>query len=482
MKKYIFIGIAAVAFIFLLVREWTKPSYQTELENGFDGLLANLKKAERNLSSPVAMAPPLEERRLKEGYKYLLGHLVRITGSEFNNNPETPRIERAITFLSKWTGDNADNAYLQAPIDGNFAYKVTGMVPYYRGNNAKTLRDIPQAPGLVLFQTGTNMVGDTGSLKEFKTCRNQTLGFIDNHSLQIEPDGSFEILLSPEKPDNYEGNWLATKANLPCKSDNDEEKTKERVAKFLVIRETFFNWTREHPLDLDIVRIGFEGIPPSHVSTAERAEQMRALGEKTANQIEFWNWLMQIGLEAWGDRDFDGEARLPVNDVNPPEPPFVAGGMAGAKLLYASGMFALEKDEALILEIENPAKPDYIGFHLGDAWMQSTDQANYVSSRNHTQMEAADNNSIYLVVAHKDPGILNWVDTTGLINGQMVFRFWYADEPSADKFPQINARKVQYDNIRGELASKNPTMVTQSQRRLEVAERQKHIRMRYREY
>lgn len=98
--------------------------------------------------------------------------------------------------------------------------------------------------------------------------------------------------------------------------------------------------------------------------------------------------------------------------------------MAGAKLLYASGMFALEKDEGLILEFENPVKPDYIGLHLGDSWMQSTDQANYVSSRNHSQMEAAENNSTYLVVAHKDPGILNWVDTTGLINGQMVFRFW----------------------------------------------------------
>ena len=134
--------------------------------------------------------------------------------------------------------------------------------------------------------------------------------------------------------------------------------------------------------------------------------------------------------------------------------------MAGAKLLYASDIFALKKDEGLILEFENPVKPDYIGFHLGGAWMQSTNQANYVSSRNHTQLESAGNNSTYLVVAHKDPGVLNWVDTKGFINGQMVFRFCYADEPSAVKFPQFNARKVKYDHIRAELASKNLTMVT----------------------
>ena len=64
------------------------------------------------------------------------------------------------------------------------------------------------------------------------------------------------------------------------------------------------------------------------------------------------------------------------------------------------------------------------------------------------------------MVALKDPGVLNWVDTKGFINGQMVFRFCYAEEPSADKFPQFNIRKVKLVHIRAELATKNLTMVT----------------------
>lgn len=482
MKKTFLISVLVLVALFLLVREWSEPAYQQELESAFGELLAGIEEAEGNLTSLAAMAPPRDERRLVAGYNYLLGHLVRIVASEADNNPENPHFERAITSLSKWTGDNPDNAYLTAPIDGNFSYRVTGSVPWYRGSDAKALRDIPQAPGLVIFQTTTLTIGDTGSLDELVNCRNQTFASLDSFELQIEPDGRFEILLSPERPPGHEGNWLATRGRLACETRDGETTWQEKVAGNFVIREIFIDWNEERPLDLDIVRLGFEGVPPRRASTQRRVEQLRAIGEKLPNQVNFWNWVMEIGLEAWGDRNLDGELRLPRNAVNPPAPPFLAGGTAGTNQLYASGMFALAEDEALILEVEIPVMPDYLGFHLGDAWMQSLDQANYVSSRNQSQLDFESGGNTYLVIAHRDPGVANWIDTTGLETGQMIFRFWYADAPEESFYPGISARKVGFDDVAAELTSRNARRVGVAERRSEVAERQRHMRQRFRQY
>ncbi len=470
----------ALAALLLIAAQASKPDYQTTLEGGFADMLAGLEKAERNLSAPEAMAPPLAERRLRDGYRYLMGHLVRVATTELDNNPSSPRFERSVTFLSKWTGDNPDNAYLGAPIDGRFEYRVSGSVPYYRGNSAARLADIPQAPGLVLFQTNTNLIGDTGSLAELGSCRNQSFGGLNNHDLIVSPDGSFEILLSAERPVGFEGNWMATQGELECRDREGNVTRAHKVARKFAIREIFIDWDEELPLDLDIVRIGHEGVPPPRITTRARAEQLRTIGEKVPNQIQFWNGLMEVGLEAWGDKNGDGVLNLPVNAVNPPAPPFVAGGTAGSNQIYSAGMYDLTEGEALILSLDIPRMPEYLGFQLSNAWMESYDQANYTSSRNQGQMEFDEDGNSYLVISERDPGVRNWVDTTGIPNGQMSFRFWYAEEAAVSARPVIRARKVGIDEVRERLPA--AAVLTSEQRRAEVAVRQKHIRQRFRQY
>ena len=485
MKKFLLRSVAVVVGVFFLwtvVSELLEPAYESELESGFADLMDGMEEAEENLTGWLAMAPPRGERRLTAGYAYLLGHLVRIINSDLDNNPFNPHFERAITFLSKWTGDNPDNAYLVAPIDGNQEYLVTGRIPYYRGGAARTLADIPEAPGLVLFQTITELIGDTGSMQELVNCRNQTFADLNSYNLQVESDGSFEILLSGERPEGYQGNWMATRGNLSCTDRDGETTWADKVASRFVVREIFIDWEIEHPLDLDIVRLGYEGLPPPAVDASQRAAQMSAIGEKLPNQINFWNWVMQIGLEAWGDRNFDGETRLPVNALNPPAPPFLAGGTAGSNQLYASGMYELAPEEALVLWLDIPAMPDYLGFQLGDAWMQSLDQANFVTSRNQSQMSFDAAGNSYLVIAHEDPGVQNWVDTTGLEVGQMIFRFWYRDEPSPDEYPVIRAEKVSFSQLSEVFPDSDGARVEAQARRAEIATRQRHMRLRFRQH
>lgn len=83
----------------------------------------------------------------------------------------------------------------------------------------------------------------------------------------------------------------------------------------------------------------------------------------------------------------DGERCIPVNGINPPRPPLIAGDAAGARQLYAAGIFGLEDDEAILIEVDMNEASYYMGFHLSNGWFESLDQANHLSSRNHEQLE-----------------------------------------------------------------------------------------------
>ena len=51
------------------------------------------------------------------------------------------------------------------------------------------------------------------------------------------------------------------------------------------------------------------------------------------------------------------------------------------------------------------------------------------------------------MIAHRDPGVVGWVDTTGLPEGFHAMRFVYREEPSADALPRLSARLVKVDEV-----------------------------------
>jgi hypothetical protein len=135
-----------------------------------------------------------------------------------------------------------------------------------------------------------------------------------------------------------------------------------------------------------------------------------------------------------------------------------------------------------VLWVTVPEMPDYLGFQLSDSWMQSLDQANYVTSRNQSQMNFDADGSSYLVVAREDPGVRNWIDTTGLETAQMTFRFWYREEPSPKQYPKIRAEKVLFAELSGVIETDPVQEFGPAARRLEIAARQKHMRLRFRQH
>ena len=172
---------------------------------------------------------------------------------------------------------------------------------------------------------------------------------------------------------------------------------------------------------------------------------------------------------------------MPLNDLNPPAPPFIAGGTAGAGQLYAAGTLEIGSDEALVVRVEAPVEPHYLGFQLSNLWGESPDQANYVSSQTGSQNPVASDGARYYVVSESDPGTPGWLDTTGLEKGTMSMRFLFDELPARNRMPTLETVVTPVEGVRELLPADTP-VVTAEDRRREVDTRQRHIQRRWRQY
>ncbi len=454
-------------------------SARAELDAAWAQFMIELEQARASLVEPAYFPPEASERTLAEGHRYLLGHLGRLIDAELRLDPRFPEFHRSVDMLRKHTGENPDASYLKAPIDGLGSYRVTGRAADTREWRTSERAAIsPKAPRLVTFQTITGVPGDTGTLEEMATCVTQTLDFVNSFSLQVDADGRFEILIAPERPAGHAGNFLASRKTLDCAATGQAA---EREARYVAVREIFSDWERERPLELSIVRLGAEGESRPPIDAAWTSERLSRIGTTVKNHIRFWNLLMEFPLEMRRDANGDGRRNLPVNGTNDAAPPFTAGGAAGASQLYASGIFELGPDEALVVRVETPVEPHYIGFQLNNGWMEGPDQQNYVSSLTGHQNPRGPDGARRYVVAHRDPGIQGWVATTGLPRGFHSLRFVFREDPGPDELPRITTRRVPFDSLAAELPA-GLRRVDSAERRREIAIRQAHIKSRWRAY
>jgi hypothetical protein len=83
------------------------------------------------------------------------------------------------------------------------------------------------------------------------------------------------------------------------------------------------------------------------------------------------------------------------------------------------------------------------------------------------------------VIAHHDPGVPNWVDTTGLPEGFLTFRWTYSQKPI--QLPTTKVTKLPFADIKAHLPRAVRT-VSIAERRERIRVRQAHVQRRYRQY
>lgn len=452
-----------------------------QLRDAFDQMIDQFQQARDAIDTPELYPVPANDRNLAEGYRYVLGFMLNGIERALGD-PMFPRFRRVIQPMNRSTIDNSDAVYLGTEIDGNHSYKVRGKALDSRHWHGEAAAEGITAPQYVIFELASGYSGDSGSLKEMRPGTRINTSTLDSYSLQVEADGSFEILIAPEKPADYQGNFMLSRR---------ESRGKEFVGRFLTCRELFHDWASQDLLDLEILRIGVEKSPRAPIDSAAAITMMGEVGRVAKNHVHFWNAFNTITLETYGkvpgglnSADPDAAPFMPTNDMNPPNVMGLATGGGQSSNIYAGGVYLLDDNEALVIESIVPVEPSFMGFHLANLWGESLDFESYQSNLNAGLMESSINNNgekVYRwVVCHRDPGVANWIDTTGLPHGYMSMRWTYPEKPEKSLWPTLTVKKVGFDQVREHLP--DATIVTKEQREATILMRHKHVQRRYRQY
>ena len=103
---------------------------------------------------------------------------------------------------------------------------------------------------------------------------------------------------------------------------------------------------------------------------------------------------------------------------------------SNAEMTYHGGRFQLEPGQALVVTVHEPDKPFlYWGLTLTSPWMESFDYRYATTALNNKTARRSPDGSWRMVIAPSDPGVENWLDTGGRLEGYMLVRWVLADGP-----------------------------------------------------
>ncbi|MDG2334483.1 MAG: hypothetical protein P8Q97_09700 [Myxococcota bacterium] len=454
-----------------------------ELRAAWDDMISSLQEAREAIDQAELMPAPQNSRNLAEGYRYLMGFAHSAIERAFHEDTNRPSFRNALSIINRATIDNADAIYFYAPIDGRERYLIRGHVDDFREwRGQEATGPGPKAPHYLIFEASSGVLaGDSGDLRELAPGVKTMTGRIDSSDLQVSDDGSFEILLGPERPAGHEGNFISTFRFVKKPHPFDADVAPERFATYISGRQIFNDWENEEPIHFSLVHLG--GDPSvSEYSPERAAAELRRCGELVRGQMHFWNAFWTVLMGVYGPREGTipgiGFPRNGFNRINS------AAGETGGGMstnLYAGGIFELGPDEALIIENRIPIEPQYYGFQIANLWGESMEYANSYGSLNGAQTEADSDGVIRLVVAHHDPGVPNWLDTTGHHEGFLTPRWAYTKTPPPDQWPTLSAKKVLFSEIRSHLHPETRT-VSQEERLGEIEIRRAHVQKRFRAF
>jgi hypothetical protein len=113
-----------------------------------------------------------------------------------------------------------------------------------------------------------------------------------------------------------------------------------------------------------------------------------------------------------------------------------------ARQSYYEGAYDLAEDEALITEVRIPEQVDYWSLILTNEIYETTDWINNQSSLNDAQAVVDSDGIFRAVISVRDPGVANWLDTSGYPRGAVQGR-WFG----ADKRPTPTMVKVKLSDV-----------------------------------
>ncbi|GIX29796.1 MAG: hypothetical protein KatS3mg124_0268 [Porticoccaceae bacterium] len=373
--------------------------------------------------------PPLPQHRA-DGFRFLTQNL----GQAFQlaletRDPRYPEIHAFVTPYCKLGADCADFVYQQAWISGDAVYRVSGNRGTCRFLNFTVQGERPdRIPGT----DAPSLHEPFGDLPEAN---------LFGHQLETAWDGSFELYIGgePRGP-----NWLPTTPK----------------SRKLFIRQGFDRWDEE-PASLRIERIDMA--EPRPLPTPEAL-------------VEAMDWAGRFLLgmmDDWPDHPIRHSPAVDPTVVNA-FPEAVADSAEDRKRGRAAAnlYWELAPDQALIVEFE-AGRDFWMVTNMGP-FMTSMDYLYRPVSYTPARTAVDPDGRVRLVLAHRDPGVANWLDTQGFVCGHLTFRSLLSGS-----VPRFATRTVPLGALFDALPAET-RRCTPEERRAEMWRRFRAIRRRYR--
>jgi hypothetical protein len=252
----------------------------------------------------------------------------------------------------------------------------------------------------------------------------------DDRELDIAEDGSFEWRVRPNSPGQ------------------------------LVIREVYGDWSQQRGT-VAISRLDTAGTAPPPLTRKTIERRYATAGKQLVNRVKTW-----LAFPQWF------YLNIPVNTMVAPR--LTPGGLSTQ---YSSaGHFDLRPDQALVITLPVTDAP-YLGFQLGSMWYISLDYINHQTSLNATQAQADPDGKIRIVVADRNPGVTNWVETLGHRQGFLQFR-WQRVSRALTEADGPAVELVDFDSVPGVLPYYEHNKISDEAWCARIAQRQNQIAIR----
>lgn len=398
------------------------------LKTAWDTFCEQLKQAGLSAFKDANPANPLQRA---DAFRFLTQNL----GQAFDlaletRDPAFPQIHPFTTPTMKLGGDLADFTYRQAWISGDHVYRLSGKRGSARWLNVTVQGPRPDKVPGTDWPSLHEPFGDIPEANLF------------GHQIETEADGRFDVTIGGPA---LEKNWLPTTPGT----------------RKLFIREAFDAWG-ETPTTLSIERIGMDS-PRPLPTPPQMAEAMDWAGQFVTGLMRDWPehaWLTSRGVCDPASLNMF-PADKAANDASDAK----RGRMA------AHMVWHLEPDEALIVEMD--WHEGFWLFGMGGALMGSMDFLHRPVSYTPARAKVDEDGVVRLILAHRDPGLHNWLDTQGFSDGNLTYRNLMSQQPATFRTHLVKAAELA-NHLPKSTAKADPAA-----RAVMLLERYRAIKLRY---
>lgn len=345
---------------------------------GWDVMVDGLRDLPRQMLARLPAEQQSDPQVRQEVARLALEALGSVTIDTLGGDADFPAFLPTIGQVLNVGQPNADTIYRAARIAPDGVYRLTGT----RGslNQAVIGQVVPRN-------------AETGSGR----------AHLDINALPVDGADRFSVIISAARPDGYTGEWWELRP----------------AANRLLLRMVAYDWASE----------------VSPTLALERLDRPMTRGRVPASVLEQRLRAMPVAMGFLGPMFVDHVEQVRAEGYvhRFKVPDFTNGGGLEGQFYYET-VYDLAADQALIIETEVPETCPYRSLILTNGIYETTDWYNNHASLNGHQSPVDSDGKWRVVVSARDPGVANWLDTSGYPVGMIQGRWTHC---SSNPVPSI---------------------------------------------